>query len=332
MVNLIDPEDARHQTRSNLEALWTSGYPQVLPMSGVPWCEIRLDPAAGEAVLRTEYRFPEPDIARLRNVVFSAAVEDGRELALISASVDENIHSVYGLLTTIADGLQGQGLDLATAVAVAVEEYRDVMAQRVGLSEQVEVGLFGELLFLRHLISKVGAAAAVGSWLGPLSEEHDFVLPNLHVEVKTTVSERRRHMISGLFQLVPLGNVPLSLMSIQVTRATPDSGQMLPSLIAEIRTSLGPYGPDFEVKLRRQGWEPDDADLFRTTWNLRTAPQAYQVDEDFPAMTQDRVAAVVPNVALVSDVTYRVDVTDLQPEPLPSPYDGFDTSEGIGTA
>lgn len=71
------------------------------------------------------------------------------------------------------------------------------------------------------------------------------------------------------------------------------------------------------------GWHDDDADLHSTFWALRSQPRAYDVKGDFPAMTPDLVGPIVPNFALVSEVSYRVDLTELHHDALPEPIGGF---------
>jgi hypothetical protein len=76
------------------------------------------------------------------------------------------------------------------------------------------------------------------------------------------------------------------------------------------------------------GWRSDDADLYPTFWVLRTQPRAYAVQGDFPAMTPKAVGSRVPNFGLVSDVSYRVDLTDLECDSLPDPVGGFVEAKG----
>jgi len=71
------------------------------------------------------------------------------------------------------------------------------------------------------------------------------------------------------------------------------------------------------------GWRDDDADLYSTFWALRSEPRSYPVTADFPAMTPALVAPVVPNFGLVSEVSYKVDLTDLDYDSLPDPISGF---------
>ena len=323
-----DPADARHQTHANLETHWEAGHPQVLPLQGLPWCEMRLDPPAGLIKLLTTYELPEPELANLKNVSFDAVTDGDRDIAEITVRVDGSIHGAYGLLATIADALQLEDVGLAAAVRSGVRRYRDMLAPRAGLSDPEEIGLFGELLLLDFLVGALGAGPAIESWQGPLSEEHDFVFADLHLEVKTTVSERRRHVIGSLEQLVPLSDVPLGLVSIQITRADPLSGRTLAALVAEVRRAADGYSAPLDERLERIGWRPDDADLYPTVWVLRSVPRVYWIDSEFPALSPRLLGPVVPNFGLVSDVSYRVDVTDIEYGAIRKPLADFVQSEG----
>lgn len=320
--------DGRHLTFSNLDRLWSAGSPLVLPIRGEPPCDLRLDPTQLQITLVTDYESPEPDLARLSNVTFGAVMHGTRELAEITVRVDDNVHGAYGLLSAIADALQLDHAPLASAVSTALARHKRMFATRIELTIEKEVGLFGELLLMEYLIHAIGSGPAVAAWQGPLAEEHDFVLEDLHLEVKTTVSERRLHTINGLTQLVPLHGVPLSVISIQVTRAAPRAGRTLPSLVHDVRHAAGGHNVAVDQRLELLGWHPEDADLYRTSWVLRTLPRAYAVTGEFPAMTPERVGPVVPNFGLVSDVSYRVDLTDLDPATIEDPIAGFVEPKG----
>ena len=71
------------------------------------------------------------------------------------------------------------------------------------------------------------------------------------------------------------------------------------------------------------GWTAEDADLYDIRWTLRAVPRAYRVKGDFPALTPNRLAPVVPNFALVSEVSYKVDLTNLCDDGLPGGFAGF---------
>lgn len=320
--------DARHLTFANLEMLWNGGAPLVLPVQGKPQCEMEFDPNAKCITLVTDYQSPEPDLAKLQNITFEPMYADDREVAKITVRVDQNIHGAYGLLAVIADELQVAHSPLAAAVAAGVHQYREILVARKSLTPEEEIGLVGELMFLNYLMRAVGAGPAITAWQGPGSGEHDFAFEDFDLEVKTTVSERRRHVISGLSQLIPRPGVELALLSIQLTLAGSSGGAALPSRVAQVRKLAGGHITRLDTLLNAAGWRSEDADLYPTRWTERSRPRAYLVDESFPAITFEALAAAVPNAGLVSDVSYRVDVTDLEPNDLHEPLLGFAESKG----
>lgn len=317
------PDDARRLTVTTLDELWSGGAPIAIPLKGQPACELRLNPATGLITLVAPYETPEPDVARLRNITLNPVVSDGEEFAELTVRVAGNVHGAYSLLATIADGLQLGGLTLGAAVAVGCERHRDLLATRGALTLEKEIGLFGELFFLEFLLETIGPDTAVAAWQGPLSEEHDFSFESVTVEIKTTSSERRRHTIHGLTQLVPVRGLPLTLISIQVTRGSPDLGRTLPQLVADVRQGARGHRVVIDGMLDLFGWQSDAAELYGTSWMLRSEPRAYSVQGIFPAMTPDLLAPVIPSFGLLSEVLYRVDLTDFEHDSLPGPIGAF---------
>ncbi|GAA4752331.1 PD-(D/E)XK motif protein [Gordonia alkaliphila] len=317
------PEDARHLTFATLDTLWSTCAPMVLPIKGEPECRLQIDPKNGLITLVTTYDTPEPDVSNLKNVGLTAVSVGDDQLAELTVRVEDNVHGAYGLLATIADELQIEKMPLAAAVAAGVARHRNVFATRGAMTTEKEIGLFGELLFLEYLIHQIGAGPAISSWKGPLAEEHDYTFASVHIEVKTTSGERRRHVIHGLNQLVPLRGVPLSVLSIQLTRTSRDGGRTLPQVVSQVRATAGGHQVAVDAMLDSFGWQDDDADLYSTSWTLRSQPRAYYVRGGFPAMTPDLVGPVVPNYPLLSEVSYKVDLTDLPYDTLPDPLGGF---------
>lgn len=311
------PNDARHYSLANVDAFWASGTPIVLPINGTPECTLDIHPSNETITLTTPFTPPEPEVAKWLNITFKPVASDGGDLAQLTVSVDDNLHAAYGLLTSIADGLQLEREPLAVAVASAIQRHRGMFAGKAGLSQDKEIGLFGELLVMEYLINQIGAEVAVESWQGPLSEEHDFVFGDVHLEIKTTSSERRRHMMHGFTQLVPLRGVPLHLVSVQLTRSSKESGRTLPQLVSQIREMSGGHRSKLDQALRAVGWDDDDTELYSTFWIKRNEMRAYSVDDRFPALTLNRLAQVCPNIKVVSDLSYRVDVTHFQNSSLP---------------
>ena len=141
-------EDARHYSLANVDALWTAGNPIVLPIAGTPACHLHLHPSNGTIRLTTPFTPPEPDVAKWRNISFKPVAADAGDLAELTVVVEDNVHGAYGLLVTVADRLQLEDEPLAAAVATAIAKHRNIFAGKAALSQDKEVGLFGELLVL----------------------------------------------------------------------------------------------------------------------------------------------------------------------------------------
>lgn len=307
-------------TPEALAAYMDAGAPSEQRLADSPACVLGIDPQRGELTLRTPATGPDIDVSAYRMIRTDLFEEPGGETVWFRITVDaEGVeYEAYSLLQSVADQLQ-QGDDMERALYVALDAYRGLLSRAPRLSEDQETGLFGELVALNRLIEGIGERRALAAWLGPHSEEHDFVLGDCDVEVKTTRSERRMHVIHGLGQLTPTPERPLHLMSVQVTRAgASDAGATLPCMIERIRRQLRTGRIDFDDKLTELGWEDARADrLYTTQLLVRSEPHFYAVDEGFPAITSDGLGCILARPELVRGIDYRIDVTDLAPEAHP---------------
>jgi hypothetical protein len=197
------------------------------------------------------------------------------------------------------------------AVSDAITSFRAVLQGLGQLSEQEEIGLVGELLVLRYLVSTRGDDA-LSSWRGFAAEEHDFDLGPEDLEVKTTTSERRRHWISSITQLQPTPNRPLWLLSIQLTGAaggTNDFG--LGSLVESLRLLIA--RPAARAVLDNQldllGSEEALGTVYTRRFRLRTPPAAFNVSPEFPAITPATLESAGLRISEFPRVTYQVDLT-----------------------
>jgi len=258
--------------------------------------------------------------------VISEEMEGGAWFVL---TVDaRGVHfEAYSLIAAIVDDLvAGRSFHVATARSVAA--YRDLLAGRGRLSEEKTVGLIGELLVLKHMLATIGEEVAMTSWVAPGSEEHDFVLEDADVEVKTTLGEKRSHLISTETQLAASLHRPLWLVSIQLTRAgNARDAFSLADVVGRIRTRLHATRDTYVAYLQSQGWRDADAELYRERYRYRTRPAAYLVDDNFPAVTRARIDALVPRPELVGPVSYRIDLSSLTPGTPPSVLAGFTGSD-----
>lgn len=194
----------------------------------------------------------------------------------------------------------------AQAAFADVEPIIEMAMRRGALSENVIVGLIGELIVLRQFIlaqggQSVGAMRTLDFWQGWQEGGRDFRIGHHSIEVKTTQAVTSIHEFSGLHQLepelLPGGAVEqLHLMSIGVAAST-TIGESLPSIVISILTLLSPADVDVELTgefLRRvaqygsqsgAGYVHDvmqDWSVYGTRYAHTFIPRLYRVDD--PAM------------------------------------------------
>lgn len=306
-------EQGRHLTTSVLMEHWDSGVPVVIPIAGTPALRLRVDAPRSRLTLRAPLP-PGVDapVNALAHVAVDTRVEGGVRYIEISTTDARLVIDGYAMLMAVADRVQLDGIDPIEALEQTLATWQSILATRVRMSPQAEVGLFGELLVVRALL-ETGTGSA-GAWRGGLSEEHDFGFVDADVEAKTTSGERRHHWIHGLTQLVETGDTPLWLLSVQITRGGEAQGQRLPDLIDQILTMVtGPDRDRIEQNLAAAGWHEEQRDLFDERWRPRTTPLALRVDDDFPRLTPALLISTGVDTTPLRQVAYEVDLTGRAP-------------------
>lgn len=326
-----DTPEAVLLTPESIDAYFRAGVPTSHVLSAEPVCELLIDPTAETYELLTPAVGTEPDLMGMQRVrVDTLDLEDGPHFRLRIDSRDLR-YEAYGLVISVVQAMRG-GASFAAATGAALTNLRTILASRRRLSPDQQTGLLGELLLVRSLLNLHPEEDVIEWWLGPLAEQHDFAFPGADVEVKTTTAERRVHVIHGTGQLRPNPHRLLWLLSIQVTRAGGADGVSLTGLVEAVRGRLDSRREGFLEHLVAQGWRDTDADLYRDRYLLRSDPLAYLVDDDFPAITDERLALSVPHPDLVSAVTYRVDVTSRTPGRTGEAVDEFLDETGMAAA
>lgn len=314
-------------TPAAIDRYFDAGVPTSHTLSREPRCELYIDPRAGTFELCTPVDGTTPDLRGMQRVSVDTFSESGDEWFRLRIDAQDMRYETYGLLVSVVESMRS-GARFAAATAGALANLRAILSSRRRISPEQQVGLIGELLVVRRLLSAQAEVAVIDWWIGPQAEQHDFALPDVDLEVKTTTSERRTHVIHGTGQLRPNPGRGLWLVSIQLTRAGGADGISLAQLVSDIRERLTVRRERFLEHLVGLGWRDVDIDLYRDRFLLRSAPQAYLVDDDFPAITDERLAVSVPHTDLVSDVVYRVDVSDRAHGTTGSPVDHFLATEG----
>lgn len=307
--------DKRHVSTESFDRYLDSRVPVVLPIRGVPEAFVFVDPLKPELGLRVEVGagadVPETG---LRNIIARIAVRDGKRFLEVVVTVSALFRDAYPVLCSMADRVQVGGMAPARALRATLDKMSSLLRVPDSMSREREIGLFGELLVVGGLISEVGAKNAIQAWRGGMAEEHDFGLPALDLEVKTTSGERRVHWIESLTQLVPTRSRPLWLVSHQVTTAGAGHGHTLSDLVDDIRTKIvsDVARVGLDKALVDSGWRDDERERFVTRWTRRTDSRAYPVVGTFPRLTPDILRLNGLPLDRIPEVRYRVDLDGLE--------------------
>ena len=280
----------------------------IYPFPGEPAAELLIDGSVPRLTLRVDAEAgASSELNGLKNVHVADAYRDGVHRLSVAVSGEELMIDGHAMLCAVADRVQVEGMLPSEAVRETLEQWRSVLAARTRMSIEAEVGLIGELLVLDALGTELGDEALT-AWRGALSEEHDFGMVDVDVEVKTTTGERRRHWISSLTQLRCTPGRPLVLVSLQVTRGG-QIGTTLTELVGRVRSTFAKVD-QLNAKLGQIGWDDEAGDLFVDRWTLRTPPAPFAVVGLFPAITPADIAAMTIDSSAVAEVRYRIDLDD----------------------
>lgn len=177
------------------------------------------------------------------------------------------------------------------------------------MSEKMQQGLYGELLFLKEAILNLGSEA-VNSWTGGDDETHDFYIGSHAVEVKTTsVQEPYYAYISSEYQLDNCEIPGKLFLRYYAFRKSQNSGEKLNDIISDIRNKLE-NTPGmlnlFNDKLKKYGYY-DEANEYYTIGYYSRDNYYFSVREGFPRIVKTDVPAGV------SDLSYKISITQCLP-------------------
>jgi hypothetical protein len=223
----------------------------------------------------------------------------------------------YALLTGVADRVQIHGYAFNAAVRDAVDGLEEVLRESSRLSNDREVGLFGELTVLERLIPEIGATCAVAAWKGWLREEHDFGLEDCDLEVKTTVGERPLHWISSRDQLTPSPSRDLWLISVRLTTGGA-GGRTLPEQIQAVRLLAQSETASLDAALSQAGWVSSSAAAYRRHFVLRAAPAVIPVTVNFPRIDLVSLGLLGLDASRFGEIKYQLSVEGLEVDPAPT--------------
>jgi Putative PD-(D/E)XK family member, (DUF4420) len=308
---------SRHLRWESFEQRINRGPPSVEAVSGLPRVHLFIEPAGR----RIGARFFTRIVAKIPSPLAEVMIREvgiGPETALEVSTANQSLYrDFYALCCTIADRVQVEKQPVSAAIMTTLAAWGALVREKSLLSEERQIGLLGELLFLERVATVLGWKRAAAAWCGPDSEEHDFVLPSVDVEVKCTRSEQRIHRIASLTQLQPKVKRKLQFVSVQLTLGGDIKDAFsLPMKIASVLASAGYVSPStaelVRDQIRRQGWEDEDAPNYMTRYLPRAPMMTARVAGSFPAMTPRALVSIGKGAAARIDrVSYWINVNGL---------------------
>lgn len=222
---------------------------------------------------------------------------------------DQSYTDIFKVMAEDLVGYIAQVSEEKEAVRVFIGElirWQEFLKQysEMGMSVQMQQGLFGELWFLKNILLDIfGSTRAVEIWQGPERANHDFQIAEQAVELKTYAgSTHPKVSISNMRQLDTEGleNLYLCVLRLDARKSTQNT---LPDLVEEILRSLQSDAESlakFKTKLAKYGYVDRHLDLYRQTGYTVIETMFYLVDENFPKISPDNLPEGI------GDVTYSV--------------------------
>jgi hypothetical protein len=311
----------RHLSPASFARYLQSSAPIEHPIPGEPRLVLFIDPTKSRIGLRGPARPNEhPSPSGLQRLTVQVVYRDGGRMIEVAVTDPRLFEDAFPVLCAVADRVQLAGRPMGVALTETLRRLGHLLSPEDDLPRDVEISLLGELCTLAGIARAIDAPTALSAWRGAAGEEHDFGLELGDLEVKSTTSERRAHWISSLTQLVPTAPRPLWLMSFQVTSAG-TGGTTLARLVARVRDLFTDESSrrSFDEQLHMVGWQSRHASKGEhRRWRLRSPPCLYEVTASFPRLTPDMLSSAGVALQHITDVNYRLDLTDL-PAATPSP-------------
>lgn len=228
------------------------------------------------------------------------------EYIIISQSKDYDSGIFEIIANDITDQLEKISVqkNMITCLSNTLSKWKKFFALNsdVIMSEQMQEGLYGELLVLKKLIYNFGDDA-VSYWSGADKETHDFYVNGSAVEVKSTAAKSTEKIrISSEHQLNPKDVGGTLFLYVNMMRKSHTDGETLPMIIDRIQSKLSESNKSlFFEKLFQYGYISSCKERYALGFYLRSH-QVYTVEDNFPNIVPDNLDEGV------SEVVYSLDL------------------------
>jgi len=261
---------------------------------------------------------PFQNLKKLKVGIYSDGTLVDSKMLLIQLLAPAQRDTFSCLCESLINTVKGMDSEesMIKSVISQLDKWRNLFdkAGSEGLSPAEQQGLYGELGFLKKLISKnvFPANEALDYWVGVDAAQRDFMGDAWAVEVKTTATSNPQEVtINSERQLdeTLFDNLYLYHCSVETTKR---NGETLPDRINKLRRSLENEPAalsKFNEKLITAGYFDEDEALYAfRAYKLRDE-SIYRVEGDFPRIKESDLRGGVGNltysVVLSACAAYR---------------------------
>jgi hypothetical protein len=313
----------RHLTWENFNRdVLAPALPANHPVAGSPEVNLFYLPSPARIGVTIALTEPLPAPLSLYREVDVTVQSGAHGLVLAVWTSNETLfRPFFSVLLEIADAVQLEHRRPREAVQIAVERFAAVSRSESGLSDELIVGLWGELEVLERMLRHRGPSS-IGCWHGWHADRHDFRANNTELEVKTTRGANPEHLINGFHQLVPSDGYELFLLSIQVMRN--ERGLTLGERVRRIADLVAGDASAVQTLNKAQAeleLTPLKLEASMDRYSLRCEPVLVPLNAAVPRLTPNMLAPAMGLAAFARliEVHYRINLAGL----------GFDRSSEL---
>lgn len=311
----------------NIEQRIDIGASFMSHIPGTPEADIFYDAHRGELGFAIETDSTELPTVEPVSISISLRSGDKKQRLEIRSADRVLFREFYDFCVEIIDSSQTDQVLPHKAVDAAWGAWVRLLDRKAILSKEKQLGLLGELWLLRRIANSRGWHQALDCWHKEANSEHDFCLPTVDIEVKSTTNELRIHLIGSATQLMKSPSRDLYLLSLQFTPGMKGAfnAASLQSEIQEIELSLeSELLQRFESRLTSIGWRREHSRHYCQYFVHRSRPTLIEVNEECPRLTLPMIAQLGNAVAnRVGSLSYRIDVTGLGHEEGTDQFDSL---------
>lgn len=210
----------------------------------------------------------------------------------------------------VLDYLEGDQTEVITSLLSRLNQWQRFFEKGgvEGLSEGEQRGLYAELWFLRsHVLRHLPPKQALASWSGPLAANHDFQLPGLSAEVKSSAANPSlRINIANVRQLDPSGAQPLYLIVVQLDVGL-NAIQSLPEIVDAIRAEIHERDAQsisiFDRALLETGYIESHRERYASARYSVRNEVVFHVTDSFPRIVESDLRVGVGGVRYTIDLS-----------------------------